>query len=267
MGIATEAVNNTLNVFVDETNKVLDTAFGKTPLRDPIQEVLNCLILLKVQGIQKAMTWVHDNAHINFPTLPNDTFSVGALASLSGDSQAGQPDQSFLAEPNDKASDKITEAVRRVITFLEDGIRTEAIIASLILAVYVFVCLSGVGAAFYRARFNKFKTNRGDGGAVLRHFIATVPAARENFRSDDQDRYVHGDNNPVQTVVDNNINNKKQPHHQHDPVPEYSEKSSPVSRISSEHDDYQDSKQSADRNPFADSNGSPGRHEKSGGFI
>ena len=239
VGTATDAVNNTLNVFVDETNKVLDAAFGKTLLRDPIQEVLNCLVLLKLQGIQKAMTWVHDNAHVNFPTLPNDTFSVGALASLSGDSQAGQPDQSFLADPNDKASDKITGAVDRVIEFLERGIRTEAIIASFILLVYIIICLSGIGAALYRARFNKFKT-RGEGGAELRHSTAA------DFRSNDQDRFTQ--NMPMQTIAKR----------QHDPAPEYSE--SAKSASTPDEDGYHESK-----NPFSDHNDT--RNEKSGGFI
>ncbi|KPI40715.1 Plasma membrane fusion protein prm1 [Cyphellophora attinorum] len=245
VGTATEAVNNTINVFVDETNKVLDTAFGKTPLRDPIQEVLNCLILLKVQGIQKAMTWVHDNAHINFPTLPNDTFSVGALASLSGDN-----DQSFLAEPNDKASDKITGAVDRVVSFFESGIRTEAVIASVILALYVFVCLCGIGAAFYRARFNKFKT-RGEGGG-----LSASSGSTTDFRSDDQDRFVNDNQTPAPATE------KRQSQFHNDPAPEYEPAAvakAPLSRHSPDEHHYADSK-----NPFEDPSSS---NEKNGGFI
>lgn len=248
VGTATEAVNSTINVFVDETNKVLDTAFGKTPLRDPIQEVLNCLILLKVQGIQQAMTWVHDNAHINFPTLPNDTFSVGALASLSGDSSA---DSSFLVEPNETASDKITGAVDRVVGFFESGIRTEAVIATVILAVYVFVCLCGIGAAFYRARFNKFKT-RGDGGGSSASSGSTT-----DFRTDDQDRFVNDNQIPAPATE------KRQSHFHNDPAPEYEpavvSKAPLSSRVAH---DCQDSKPALD--PFEDPGSS---NEKHGGFI
>jgi len=233
VGTATDAVNDTLNTFVDETNKVLDTAFGKTPLRDPIQEVLNCLILLKVQGVQKALTWVHDNAHINFPTLPNDTFSVGALASLSDDKDS----QSFLADPDDKAADKITSAVTRVIDFLESGIRQEAIISSFILVLYVFICMCGAGAAFYRAYWGRSKA-RGDGGAVLRRDSTgpEVMVGSTDFRSDDQDRFT----NTIATTV-------MQPKH-NDPAPEYSEaiKSTPRNPFASTEDEYQSSKMRLD---------------------
>lgn len=234
VGIGTDAVNKTINTFVNETNKVLDTAFGKTPLRDPIQEVLNCLVLLKVQGIQKALTWVHDHAHVDFPTLPNDTFSLGALASLSDEKD---PDQSFLAEPDDKASDKITSAVTRVVDYLESGIRQEAIIASLVLLLYVFVCMCGAGAAFYRAHFGRDK-NRGDGGAVLRRTsVGSSDDFRDkDFRSDNQDRFTR--DIPMASV---------QPKH-NDPAPEYSVAIETTQRnpFASHEDDYQDSKLGVD---------------------
>jgi hypothetical protein len=240
VGIATDAVNDTLNTFVDETNKVLDTAFGKTPLRDPIQEVLNCLILLKVQGIQKALTWVHDHAHIDFPTLPNDTFSAGALASLSDDSSSGR---SFLSDPDGQASDKVTGAISRVIEYLDGAIRQEAIIASFILLLYVFICMSGAGAAFYRAHFGHHK-NRGDGGAVVPHVSVTAT----DFRSDNQDRF------------SNDAAGSSQPRHA-DPAPEYSEavKSSSRNPFATPEEEFQNEKLGLEQ--------TPPRNEKRGGFI
>jgi len=233
VGTATDAVNDTLNTFVDETNKVLDTAFGKTPLREPIQEVLNCLILLKVQGVQKALTWVHDHAHIDFPTLPNDTFSVGALASLSDDKDS----QPFLADPDDKATDKITSAVARVIDYLQAGVRQETIISSFVLVLYVFICMLGAGAAFYRAYWCRSKS-RGEGGSVLRRNSAGsgVMVGSTDFRSDDQDRYI---NNVGPTVLE--------PKH-NDPAPEYSEAIKPASQspFASPEDEYHDSKSRPD---------------------
>jgi hypothetical protein len=239
VGIATDAVNDTLNTFVDETNKVLDVAFGKTPLREPIQEVLNCLILLKVQGVQKALTWVHDHAHIDFPTLPNDTFSNGALASLSDDSDSGS---SFLSDPDGKASDKVTGAISRVIDYLDSAIRQEAIISSFVLLLYVFVCMCGVGAAFYRAHFTHQK-NRGDGGSVVPRQSGT------DFRSDDQDRF----SNTAPVVPSSNRHM--------DPAPEYSEavKGSSRNPFDSPEDEYQDEKLGLSH--------TPPRNEKSGGFI
>jgi hypothetical protein len=244
VGTATDAVNDTLNTFVDETNKVLDTAFGKTPLRDPIQEVLNCLILLKVQGVQKALTWVHDHAHIDFPTLPNDTFSVGALASLDDGSDKSQ---SFLAEPDDKASDKITGAITRVIDYLESALRQEATISAFILLLYVFVCLCGVAGAFYQSRVGG-GSNRGDGGAVLKRNSVTSSEVTD-FTSDNQDRF-------ASRALPSSDANKT-----HDPAPEYSEaiKQTPRVSINGRHEtQYQDFKLGLD---------SRRDNEKNGGFI
>ena len=208
--IATTAVNDTLNTFVNQTNKVLDEAFGDGPLRDPIREVVNCLVLLKVKGIQSALTWVHDNAKVDLPLLPNDTFTLGAVASIASDSSS--PDDSFLATPGDKASDKITAAVQRFIRSLEDGIRTEAIISTFVLLVWVVVALMGAARALM-LWFSHSKT-RGEGGAPPTEFrgMAQTQVHSRDFTSDDQDRFVD--------VPLTNVNNTRQ----FEPAPEYSER-------------------------------------------
>lgn len=156
----TSSVNKTLNVFVDTTTKVLNDTFGGTILHDPIQGVFDCLIGLKVVGIQKGLTWVSDNAHVNFPLFKNDTFSLGAVASLSKDSNDAS--DSFLASPGSKATDKISHAVQKVVAHIEDSIRTEAIISSFIIFIWFIVVLLGIFRALYLA-FKRTKS-RGEGG-------------------------------------------------------------------------------------------------------
>lgn len=156
----TGSVNKTLNVFVDTTTKVLNDTFGGTILHDPIQGVFDCLIGLKVVGIQKGLTWVSDNAHVNFPLFKNDTFSLGAVASLSKDNKDSS--ESFLASPGSKATDKISHAVQKVVTHIEDSIRTEAIISSFIIFIWFIVVLLGISRALYLG-FKRTKP-RGEGG-------------------------------------------------------------------------------------------------------
>ncbi|KAJ9630224.1 plasma membrane fusion protein prm1 [Knufia peltigerae] len=171
----TTAVNDTLNTFVDKTSDVLNATFGNTPLYEPIMEVLNCLLLLKIAGIQKGLTWVHDNAHVDFPTLANDTFSLGAVASLASTSN---PDDSFLASPGDAASNKISSAVARVVDEVESGIRTEALISTVLLLVWVMILLIAIIRALMQ--WSGRDKVRGDGGPA---------APNTDFRSDNQDRY------------------------------------------------------------------------------
>ncbi|KAK9476515.1 hypothetical protein V1514DRAFT_177778 [Lipomyces japonicus] len=79
---ATSSVNNTLNIFVDDMMTGLNDVFGDTPLYDPIKDVLDCLILLKIHGIQQGLTWVNSHAEVSLPRV-NETILLDALMSQS----------------------------------------------------------------------------------------------------------------------------------------------------------------------------------------
>ncbi|KAJ5089612.1 plasma membrane fusion protein prm1 [Penicillium argentinense] len=166
----THGVNETLNTFVDKTQDVLNETFGDTLLREPVEELFNCLIGLKIESVQKGLTWVSNHAHIDFPLLPNDTFSRGAQSSISSGSD---PSDSFLADAGDETSNKISEVVTSVINKLYDGLRTEAIIATCILLLWVFIALIGVTRAI--ALWWGHDRNRGEGGG---HAMDAIPNPR-----------------------------------------------------------------------------------------
>lgn len=156
----TTSVNDTLNIFVNETMEVLDGAFGGTPLHDPIKGVLDCLILLKIEAVQHGLTWVSEHAHVSFPHVPKDAFSLGAAASIGSDNDTRA--ESFLANPGDETSDAISGAVLRVVHALEKAIRTEAIISTCIVAIWIIILLCAVLRALMLAwRCDKV---RGEGG-------------------------------------------------------------------------------------------------------
>jgi len=146
VNVSTKAVNETLNKFVDETMSLLNTTFGGTPLYTPIKEVFNCLIGLKVEGVQRGLTWVHDNAHISLPQMSNDTLSLKAMAANS-DSNS---DDAFLADPTGESKDAIAGAVIRVTEAIEKGIREEAIISTMIIVVWLIIVLGGFVTAIVR---------------------------------------------------------------------------------------------------------------------
>ncbi|EGE79313.1 plasma membrane fusion protein PRM1 [Blastomyces dermatitidis ATCC 18188] len=155
----TGSVNNTLNIFVDETSNLLNRTFGGTILYEPIKDVLHCLIGLKIEGIQKGLTWVSEHAHVDFPNMPKDTFSLGAIEKLAGDNDSTA--DSFIANPGDKTADKIGEVVQRVTDSVESGIRTEAIISGVIISIWFAVLLMAIIRAL-TLWFGPDKT-RGDG--------------------------------------------------------------------------------------------------------
>lgn len=137
---STTAVNDTLNTFVSEMSNTLNSTFGGTVLYDPIKDVLNCLIGLKIASFQNGLTWVQEHAHVNFPGVSNDTFSLGAMAQVSDSDSAAE----LLSDPNGKAKDEITEAVDHVIEKLLSGIQTEALISTALVLIWLFIAIGGL---------------------------------------------------------------------------------------------------------------------------
>jgi methyl-accepting chemotaxis protein len=141
----TSAVNDTLNTFMEEIDKGINTVFGDTLFKDLATGVVRCLLGLKVEAVQKGLTWVHDHARVDFPMFPNDIFSVGANNSIGSDSHL----TSFLASPSSVTSDEITGAVLHVTNWLHNQIIQEALISTGLLLVYILVVLLGMMRAMY----------------------------------------------------------------------------------------------------------------------
>ncbi|KAI0390999.1 hypothetical protein F5Y17DRAFT_33496 [Xylariaceae sp. FL0594] len=141
----TAAVNNTLTTFMNEINGGITTVFGDTLFSSLAKEVVRCLLGLKVEAVQRGLTWVHDHAHVDFPTFPDDIFSVGANSSITGDSDL----TTFLASPSSVTSDEITGAVEHVTTWLRNQIIQEALISTGLLLIYIVVVLLGMMRAMY----------------------------------------------------------------------------------------------------------------------
>ncbi|TGO49511.1 hypothetical protein BCON_0208g00140 [Botryotinia convoluta] len=136
----TGAINETLNVFTDEMTNALNVTFGGTILYKPIMGVFECLVGLKIAGIEKGLTWVSDHAHVEFPEFQPDVFSLGAAASLTNSTA----DDNFLANPATSTTDEITDAVIKVGKKLEAVIRQEALISTSLVILYFTIVLIGL---------------------------------------------------------------------------------------------------------------------------
>ena len=148
VNITTGAINSTLNAFIHDTTDVLNRTFGGTILYDPVTGIFECLIGLKVASFQKGLDWVSDNANVEFPTIPNNTFSLGAAASLA-DPSSSNSSASFLASPGSETTNEIEGIVLKLTNHIANGIRTEAIIAMCILLIWVIILLLGIIRALY----------------------------------------------------------------------------------------------------------------------
>ena len=144
----TGAINNTLNVFVNDTIDVLNRTFGGTVLYGPVTGIFECLVGLKVASFQKGLDWVSDHAQVDFPTIPNNTFSLGAAASLA-DPSSSSASESFLASPGSQTTNELEEIAVKVANHFSDGIRTEAITSTCVLLIWVIILLLGLMRALH----------------------------------------------------------------------------------------------------------------------
>lgn len=174
----TGAVNNTLNIFVDEMNSILNSTFGGTVLYNPIKETLNCLIGLKIAGIEKGLTWVSDNAVVNLPKFNTDLFSLGAVASLSNSSS----DDAFLSSPASTTTDDITGAIAKLTTIMAAGIREEALVALALVMIWVLIALIGIITALI-GFYSRDKTRGEGGGPATRREERTPLTPRDPVRN------------------------------------------------------------------------------------
>ncbi|KAG9124658.1 plasma membrane fusion protein prm1 [Ceratobasidium sp. 392] len=68
----TVTLNSTLVAFYSDVQTTVDAVFGGTLLEVPAQEFVRCLIGTKVQGLENALTFIHDNLKVNMPTVSDD---------------------------------------------------------------------------------------------------------------------------------------------------------------------------------------------------
>ncbi|KAK6360326.1 plasma membrane fusion protein prm1 [Orbilia blumenaviensis] len=157
------ALNNTLNDFVDTMQDGISDIFGGTPLEEPIKNIFFCLVELKVKGIQKGLTWAHENSQVAFPYFPNDTFSLGAATSVGPDAKEGSA--SFLADSGSQAADKITNVVVKLAEKYESSLLIEVYIASGLIGLWLLICIIGaIRVAIMMAGRDKTRAEGGSRG-------------------------------------------------------------------------------------------------------
>lgn len=130
---STTAVNNTLNTFTDTLVGVLNDTFGGTILYTPILDVLDCIILLKIAGIEKGLTWVHDQANINLPRVAPD-----ALGVTTADTAA------MLDSFDTTTTAQVQHVIDDIASLWRSSIKQEAAIAGALVCAWLLVALAGL---------------------------------------------------------------------------------------------------------------------------
>ncbi|CEP09641.1 hypothetical protein [Parasitella parasitica] len=93
------AVNDTLGIVVKEIHNLIQSALGGTPLEQPAQEVIQCLLLNKIESIEQGLTWIagHSNVHLSRVDVPQfDSIIMGPAMQASIHEHINLNDSSFV---------------------------------------------------------------------------------------------------------------------------------------------------------------------------
>lgn len=159
----TSTMNATLNEFLDGITDALTTTFGGTPFNAPLQTFVQCIVGQKVRGVEKALTWIQDNAHVDFNLVPDD---VLMLDGSRGEAALAPVRQALVGGAN--GGEDGEGMVGKVVAKYEKRLREERVLFAVLVGIWVAILLIGLVVVMYAtladARLEKEKLSGGNGG-------------------------------------------------------------------------------------------------------
>jgi len=140
----TTTLNNTINAFYNDIQNVVSTLFNGTVLESPAQEFVRCLIGSKVDSIEKALTFLHDNLHINVSRV-NESILVVSPERVN---EATQPIAAAAVGRNDDPGGGL---VGRLIETYVRTLKKERITFAIFLGLWGIVVLMGLSIIFWHS--------------------------------------------------------------------------------------------------------------------
>ncbi|KAJ9123135.1 hypothetical protein QFC22_001327 [Naganishia vaughanmartiniae] len=137
LNTTTVVLNSTLGEFYDKVENVLNITFGGTVLDNAIKTFMYCILGSKIDNIQTALTWIHDNANVKLPLLDDNILTLSSSTS------------NELAAPLAKAavgsgSEGDGGAIGKIFDAYERELHDQRLIASLFCGLYLLIVIVGL---------------------------------------------------------------------------------------------------------------------------
>ncbi|KAI0630411.1 hypothetical protein C8Q77DRAFT_1212103 [Trametes polyzona] len=140
----TTTLNDTINGFYTDIQDAVATVFNGTILESPVQEFIRCFIGSKVDAVEKALTFLHDNLHIDVPRV-NDSVLV---LSPSDVNEATQPiAQAAIGGGNDDSQGLLG----RVLASYVKSLKKERIMFGIFMGLWGVVVLMALAIIFWHS--------------------------------------------------------------------------------------------------------------------
>lgn len=147
-----EAMNESIGEFSYSMNKQLNDTFGDTFLYDGVKGIVQCVIGNKIDAVQKAFEWVHNNSAITLPNVTSEMILNVTETSSSTNPTAAPAtteESKFDSILND-AKDILNSGIRFIIDFYQGCLDQELSISLALVGVWLFVVLIGLLYCIYR---------------------------------------------------------------------------------------------------------------------
>ncbi|KAJ7497694.1 hypothetical protein FB451DRAFT_1550504 [Mycena latifolia] len=139
----TTTLNSTIEAFYEDIQNAVNLVFNNTILDAPIQEFIKCIIGSKVDAIENALTFLHDNLHIDMPRV-NDTILVLSPASVD---EATQP--IAAAAVGDQNGDG--GLIGKLVNSYAASLRKERLMFGIFMGLWGVVVLMGIAVLLWHS--------------------------------------------------------------------------------------------------------------------
>ncbi|RDB16658.1 Plasma membrane fusion protein PRM1 [Hypsizygus marmoreus] len=144
VNVTTVTLNTTIVNFYDDVQNAVGTVFDGTILQTPAREFIRCLIGTKVNAIENALTFLHDNLIVNIPRV-NDTVLVLSPEHVN---EATTPIAQAAIGGGDDGKEGLIE---RIVNSYAESLRKERLMFGIFIALWGFVVLMALCVIFWHS--------------------------------------------------------------------------------------------------------------------
>ena len=171
----TTTLNDTINEFYTDVQKAVNLVFGGTILQEPAQEFVKCFIGGKVDAIENAITFLHNNLQVDMPRV-NDTVLVLSPASVD---EATRPIAAAAVGDGTNGNEGF---LGKVIQAYVAKLQKEKEMFGVFMALWAVVVLMGLAIVLWHAVGKPFLEKR-----KRKNYEKEQRSALENFSSDNEE--------------------------------------------------------------------------------
>ncbi|KIY53635.1 hypothetical protein FISHEDRAFT_7328, partial [Fistulina hepatica ATCC 64428] len=149
----TATLNDTLSTFYSEIQTLVNDVFNGTVLESPVDTFLYCIIGTKVERIEEALTWLHDNLKINVTLVSDDVLvlnktyvdeAVTPIAQAAVGTTSTSSISTRATTNSTSSADDDESLLEEIITAYVASLKKERIMFAIFLALWCFVAFMAV---------------------------------------------------------------------------------------------------------------------------